>query len=55
MIITILIILFTIIASVESISYGIYEVYINKNKIRRNDFNYIFYYWIIFTYNFIFF
>lgn len=39
MIITILIVIFSIVACVESSAYGLYEIRINKNKVRWNCVN----------------
>lgn len=50
----ILLILFSIIACVESTAYGIYEISINKNKVRWHFFAYTFYYWFIFAYSILF-
>lgn len=45
MIITILIVIFSIVACVESSAYGLYEIRVNKNKVRWNCINPFFSCW----------
>lgn len=47
---TILIIIFSITACLESISYALYEIFSNNNKIRWNYFNNSFCYCTFYTY-----